>query len=99
MAARNESSESENYPERRPNTGLEHRKGLPAIPVSVSGGSDVLASVAHNARMTRIGGRRDQVLRLVRQSHVPLDDDQAAQAAQMNRVYVNAICRQLAGTS
>ena len=33
---------------------------------------------------------------LIRQSPVPLDDDQIAEAAQMNRVYVNAICRQLA---
>ena len=33
---------------------------------------------------------------LIRQSPVPLDDDQIAQAAQMNRVYVNTICRQLA---
>jgi hypothetical protein len=46
--------------------------------------------------MTRPGGRRDQVLGLIRQSHVPLDDDQIAQAAQMNRVYVNLICRRLA---
>lgn len=46
--------------------------------------------------MARTGGRRDQVLQLIRQSHLPLDDDQIAQAAQMNRVYVNAICRQLA---
>lgn len=33
---------------------------------------------------------------IIRQSPVPLDDDQIAQAARMNRVYVNAICRQLA---
>ena len=33
---------------------------------------------------------------LIGQSPVPLDDDQIAQAARMNRVYVNAICRQLA---
>jgi hypothetical protein len=46
--------------------------------------------------MAGAGGRRDQVLMLVRQSRVPLDDDQIAQAAQMNRVYVNVICRQLA---
>lgn len=50
----------------------------------------------HNAPVTRADGRRDQVLMLIRQSPVPLDDDQIAQAAQMNRVYVNAICRQLA---
>jgi hypothetical protein len=36
------------------------------------------------------------VLLLIRQSLAPLDDDQIAQAAQMNRVYVNTICRQLA---
>lgn len=36
------------------------------------------------------------MLRIVRGSRVPLDDDQIAQAAQMNRVYVNMICRQLA---
>jgi hypothetical protein len=46
--------------------------------------------------VTRADGRRDQVLLLIRQSPVPLDDDQIAQAARMNRVYVNAICRQLA---
>ncbi len=46
--------------------------------------------------MRRTGGRRDQVLGLIRQSRVPLDDDQIAQAAQMNRVYVNAICLRLA---
>ena len=42
-------------------------------------------------------GRRGQVLKILRQSPVALDDDQVAQAAQMNRVYVNVICRQLAG--
>lgn len=36
---------------------------------------------------------------LIRQSSVPLDDDQIAQAAQTNRVYVNAICRQLVDAS
>jgi hypothetical protein len=41
-------------------------------------------------------GRRDQVLWTLRQSSEALDDDQIAEAAQMNRVYVNAICRQLA---
>src|SRR6266516_7803682 len=41
-------------------------------------------------------GRRNQVLGILRQSQVALDDDQIAQAAQMNRVYVNVICRQLA---
>jgi hypothetical protein len=41
-------------------------------------------------------GRRSQVLGIIRQSHTALDDDQIAQAAQMNRVYVNMICRQLA---
>jgi hypothetical protein len=46
--------------------------------------------------MTRAGGRRDQVLKLIRQSDVPLDDDQIADAVQMNRIYVNTICRQLA---
>jgi hypothetical protein len=46
--------------------------------------------------MTPHEGRRGQVLRILRQSGVPLDDDQIAQAAQMNRVYVNVICRQLA---
>ena len=40
--------------------------------------------------------RRGQVLRILRRSRVPLDDDQIADAAQMNRVYVNVICRQLA---
>ena len=37
------------------------------------------------------------MLKILRQSPVALDDDQVAQAAQMNRVYVNVICRQLAG--
>jgi hypothetical protein len=46
--------------------------------------------------VARANGRRDQVLILICQSSVPLDDDQIAQAAHMNRVYVNAICRQLA---
>jgi hypothetical protein len=43
------------------------------------------------------GDRKSQVLRILRASCVPLDDDQIAAAAQMNRVYVNVICRQLAG--
>jgi hypothetical protein len=42
------------------------------------------------------GGRRDQVLEILRRSPAPLDDDQVAAAAQMNRVYVNAVCRRLA---
>jgi hypothetical protein len=46
--------------------------------------------------VTRAEGRRDQVLSLIHQSHVPLDDDQIADVIHMNRVYVNAICRQLA---
>jgi hypothetical protein len=46
--------------------------------------------------MTRTEGRRDQILALIHQSHVPLDDDQIADAVPMNRVYANAICRQLA---
>ncbi len=41
-------------------------------------------------------GRRDQVLAILRRSRLALDDDQIAQAAEMNRVYVNVICRQLA---
>jgi hypothetical protein len=41
-------------------------------------------------------GRRSQVLGIIRQSRAALDDDQIAQAAQMNPVYVNMICRQLA---
>ena len=40
--------------------------------------------------------RRAQVLTVISRSPMPLDDDQIAQAAQMNRHYVNAICRQLA---
>lgn len=36
------------------------------------------------------------MLALIRHSDTPLDDDQIAQAAQMNRVHVNMICRQLA---
>jgi hypothetical protein len=36
------------------------------------------------------------VLGILRRSRLALDDDQIAQAAQMNRVYVNVICRQLA---
>jgi hypothetical protein len=36
------------------------------------------------------------VLEILRRSPVPLDDDQVAAAAQMNRVYVNAVCRRLA---
>lgn len=36
------------------------------------------------------------MLALILHSDAPLDDDQIAQAAQMNRVYVNVICRQLA---
>ena len=46
--------------------------------------------------MMQLGGRRDQVLQILRRSPAPLDDDQVAAAAQMNRVYVNAVCRQLA---
>jgi hypothetical protein len=46
--------------------------------------------------VTRAEGRRAQVLSLILQSQVPLDDDQIAEAVPMNRVYVNAICRQLA---
>jgi hypothetical protein len=41
-------------------------------------------------------GRRSQVLEILRRSPEPLDDDQVAAAAQMNRVYVNHLCRQLA---
>ena len=41
-------------------------------------------------------GRRSQVLGIVHGSSRPLDDDQIAAAAQVNRVYVNMICRQLA---
>lgn len=41
-------------------------------------------------------GRRSQVLEILRRSPLPLDDDQVAAAAQMNRVYVNHLCRQLA---
>jgi hypothetical protein len=55
-----------------------------------------MAEAADNACMTGREGRRDQVLELIRQSRVPLDDDEIAEAAQMNRVYVNAICRRLA---
>ena len=55
-----------------------------------------MAEVADNARMTGREGRRDQVLELIRQSRVPLDDDEIAEAAQMNRIYVNMICRRLA---
>jgi hypothetical protein len=36
------------------------------------------------------------VLGIIRYSHAALDDDQIAQAAKTNRVYVNMICRQLA---
>jgi hypothetical protein len=36
------------------------------------------------------------VLGIIRYSHAALDDDRIAQAAKMNRVYVNMICRQLA---
>jgi hypothetical protein len=36
------------------------------------------------------------VLELIRQSRVPLDDDEIGEATQMNRIYVNTICRQLA---
>jgi hypothetical protein len=46
--------------------------------------------------MAGVRSPEGQVLRIVRESRVPLDDDQIAQAAQMNRVYVNMICRQLA---
>jgi hypothetical protein len=41
-------------------------------------------------------GRRSQVLEILRHNPNPLDDDQVAAAAQMNRVYVNQLCRQLA---
>jgi hypothetical protein len=40
--------------------------------------------------------RRAQVLAVVCANRIPLDDDQIALRAQMNRHYVNAICRQLA---
>lgn len=56
-----------------------------------------MAEVADNVRMTGREGRRDHVLELIRQSRVPLDDDEIAEAAQMNRIYVNTICRRLAG--
>ncbi len=46
--------------------------------------------------MARANSRREQVLTLIRESPVPLDDDQIARSAEMNRVNVNAICRQLA---
>lgn len=36
------------------------------------------------------------MLRVLRESRTPMDDDQIASAARMNRVYVNVICRQLA---
>jgi hypothetical protein len=48
------------------------------------------------AAVTPNESRKSEVLRILRRSHIPLDDDQIAQAAQMNRHYVNAIRRQLA---
>ncbi|HUX71510.1 MAG TPA: hypothetical protein VMV41_13420, partial [Cellulomonadaceae bacterium] len=44
----------------------------------------------------RLGDRRAQVLTVVRTSRIPLDDDEIALTARMNRHYVNAICRELA---
>jgi hypothetical protein len=44
----------------------------------------------------RSNGRRAQVLSVLQARRTPLDDDQIAQAVDMNRHYVNAICRQLA---
>lgn len=41
-------------------------------------------------------GRRDQILAILHQSNAPLDDDEIAHIARMNRVYVNTQCRQLA---
>lgn len=41
-------------------------------------------------------GRRGQILTALRNSSAPLDDDQIADVGHMNRVYVNALCRQLA---
>jgi DNA-binding GntR family transcriptional regulator len=41
-------------------------------------------------------GRRDQVLEVLRRGGKPLDDDEIADLAGMNRVYVNALCRTLA---
>ena len=55
-----------------------------------------MAEVTDNSPMTGREGRRDQVLELIRQSREPLDDDEIAEAAQMNRIYVNTICRRLA---
>jgi hypothetical protein len=55
-----------------------------------------VAEVTDNSPMTGREGRRDQVLELIRQSREPLDDDEIAEAAQMNRIYVNTICRRLA---
>ena len=48
------------------------------------------------ACVTPRDGGRSQMLEIIRQSHAALDDDQIAQAAKMNRVYVNVICWQLA---
>jgi hypothetical protein len=55
----------------------------------------------HQSFLLQVGivpgeGRRSQVMGIVRRSPQPLDDDQIAAALQMNRVYVNMICRQLA---
>jgi hypothetical protein len=55
-----------------------------------------MVAVAILADVRAREGRRGQVLGILRQSGVALDDDQIAEAAQMNRVYVNVICRQLA---
>jgi hypothetical protein len=41
-------------------------------------------------------GRRDQVLEVLGRDGKPLDDDEIADLAGMNRVYVNALCRALA---
>jgi hypothetical protein len=46
--------------------------------------------------MTHSESRRAQVLQVLRQSAVPLDDDEIAAAVVMNRVYVNTICWRLA---
>jgi predicted transcriptional regulator len=40
--------------------------------------------------------RRDQVMEVLRRAREPLDDDEIADLAGMNRVYVNALCRALA---
>lgn len=51
----------------------------------------VLEAVSRNARPMADEGRRGQMLRILRQSHAALDDDQIAEAVRMNRVYVNII--------